>query len=58
MSTEVVIVEFTKSGGILGVTERMIISNNGHAILSGIEGANPNGFDIDEREMNNPSSSP
>jgi hypothetical protein len=51
--TDVVIVEFSKSGGVTGLQQKMIISNNGHGILTGPQGANPNGFDLDESAMAN-----
>ena len=53
MVTDVVIVEFTKSGGITGLQQKMIISNNGHGILTGTQTANPDGFDLDESAMAN-----
>jgi hypothetical protein len=47
MTTDVVIVEFKKSGGQLGLKQEMVISQSGHGILTGADGANPNGFDLD-----------
>lgn len=53
MSTQVVIVEFKKMGGLAGLQEQMLISNNGHGILSGTPNADPNGFDLDADSMSN-----
>jgi hypothetical protein len=49
--TQDVIVEIVKSGGFMGLDQRMEISNNGHGILTGTPDAKPEGFDLSEEEM-------
>lgn len=51
MYTQDVIVEMVKSGGIMGLDQRMEISNNGHGTLT--PSGNPEGFDLSEDEMEN-----
>ena len=51
MYTQDVIVEMLKSGGIMGLDQRMEISNNGHGILT--PSCKPEGFDLSEEQMEN-----
>ena len=51
VSTQVVIVEAAKTGGITGMDQKMLISNNGHGILT--PSGNPEGFDLSEEQMEN-----